>query len=290
MKKDKHLAATAKRHGDLHAENACGPVTAMNADNIMERKKMHIKRIVCTLVLATLYAGKVYAQTDLQEMYDIMRGHPTTTIEVSYSDPWGSTYYFTDIYHPIKNGAITASGFYTEIEREICFWHNSKLRNWNLHVEWNGGQYAANTWQTGISYLFHNIDYSNILSIGLYYRHEKFAQDNQYNKIPLQLSLVCRSNKLAGVEGLSFLGIMDLYGNTTTWIEELKPTTTHVSMLCESQIWYNIGRHFGCPNLHAGGEIEIGYNFDGGYHTDIDFMKNKGLTVTPAVGLKWIFL
>ena len=38
-----------------------------------------------------------------------------------------------------------------------------------------------------------------------------------------------------------------------------------------------------------GGEVELAYNFAGGWHGGDDFAKNKGFNVAPCAGIKWAF-
>jgi hypothetical protein len=70
-------------------------------------------------------------------MYDFNRGHLTTTLEGFYADDWGSTFFFTDIYHPTDFSFPT--GYYTEIARGFNFWKESAIGALSLHAEWNGG-------------------------------------------------------------------------------------------------------------------------------------------------------
>ena len=49
--------------------------------------------------------------------------------------------------------------------------------------------------------------------------------------------------------------------------------------LSEPQIWYNVGKLFGVPNLHVGGEVELSCNFAG----------YDGFYARPCLGTKWVF-
>ena len=36
-------------------------------------------------------------------------------------------------------------------------------------------------------------------------------------------------------------------------------------------------------------EVELAYNFAGGWRSGADFIKNKGFNVAPCAGIKWAF-
>lgn len=255
-------------------------------------------------VALLLCAVGVKAQVNIQEMYDFNRGHFTTTLEMFKADKWGSTFFFNDIYHP---NDVIPDGYYTEISRSINFWKGTALAPLSLHAEWNGGQYATNSWLFGIEYFLHSADYRNTLTLELMYKEIRgIATDYT----PLQFTVVWGMQDLLGIDGLSFSGFLDIWGESNTWV--VPPTTggyplviaknskddpfatpsvetTDWVLLAEPQLWYNIGRHFGCPNLNIGGEVEIAYNFTGGYHPFDSYYENKGLTVAPCLGVKWNF-
>lgn len=257
------------------------------------------------LVVAALLLGTVSfvnAQTNIQEMYDYQRGHFTTTLEMFQADDWGSTFFFTDIYHPSAKTGPT--DFYTEIARSLNFWHNSNLAPLSLHVEWNGGMgegyLVNNAWLFGVEYFLHNSDFSNTFTFELMYK----AIEGQTANTPLQFTFVWGMQNIFGVRGLNFSGFFDAWGENLDWAvadkNELlgyRVETTKLVILSEPQIWYNVGQHFGCPNLSVGGEVELAYNFTGG-HKAPDFIgpfstvysnRNKGFTWAPCVGIKWVF-
>jgi hypothetical protein len=235
------------------------------------------------LVVAMLFgvAAMGHAQTNIQEMYDFQRGHFTTTIEGFYADDWGSTFFFNDIYHPTDGKPTFPVGYYTEIARALNFWKGSALAPLSLHVEWNGGQYASNAWLFGVEYFLHNSDFSNTFTFELMYKTISGQDDN----VPLQFTFVWGMKDIFGVKGLSFSGFLDIWGEKTNWGTE----TTDWVILSEPQIWYNVGQHFGCPNLNIGGEVELAYGFAGGWRSGIDFPKNKDFNVAPCLGVKWVF-
>ena len=82
-----------------------------------------------------------------------------------------------------------------------------------------------------------------------------------------------------------------MWGENVNWgvDNNLKWDNTKLVILSEPQIWYNIGQHFGCNHLMIGGEVELAYNFAGGWHGGDDFAKNKGFNVAPCAGIKWAF-
>ena len=248
-------------------------------------KKMYL------LAITLMLGAGVSAQTNIQEMYDFNRGHLTTTIEGFHADKWGSTFFFSDIYHPFDNrpyGTYSVpTGFYTEVSRAINFWHNTALAPLSLHVEWNGGQYAANALLFGVEYFLHSADYRNTFTFELMYKRISHQIDN----IPMQFTFVWGMKDLFGVKGLSFSGFLDIWGEINDWsaADAVEKDETGLVILSEPQLWYNIGQHFGCPNLNIGGEVELAYNFSGGYHSGMEFAQNKGFTVAPCLGVKWVF-
>lgn len=233
-----------------------------------------MKKIVFVAAMLLAMVG-AKAQTNIQEMYDFNRGHFTTTLEMFKSDNWGSTFFFTDIYHPNQ---IMPTGYYTEISRALNFWHGTPLNAFSLHLEWNGGQFANNCYLFGVEYFLHNADYSNTFTFELMYKNIH----GMNNYLPFQFTFVWGLSNIFGANGLSFSGFLDI------WSENTFGENTIVA-LAEPQLWYNVGRHFNCPNLMVGGEIELAYNFAGGYHSGLAWAKNEGFNVAPCLGIKWAF-
>lgn len=249
---------------------------------LTKKKRIVMKRglLVAALLLATVGAN---AQVNIQELYDFNRGHFTTTLEMFKDDPWGSTFFFNDIYHP---DLLNPTGYYTEIARAINFWQHSSLGAMSLHVEWNGGQYASNCWLLGVEYFLHNADFSNTFTFELMYKRISKQIKDKTGYVPLQFTFVWEMRNLFDVKGLVFSGFLDVWGENNKWAEDEE---TQLVVLSEPQIWYNLGQHFGCENLFVGGEVELAYNFAGGWHSDGDFPLNKSFNVAPCAGIKWKF-
>ena len=243
--------------------------------------------------VATAFCAK--AQTNIQEQYDFNREHLTTTLEMFQPDNWGSTFFFTDIYHP--NNTNGPTGYYTEIARGLNFWQNTKAGNLSAHVEWNGGQFANNAWLFGAEYLFHSKDYRYTLTCEVLYK--TIAKAKQ--EVPLQFTIVWGISDLFGAKGLTFSGFADFWWETLQWapildangVQEIdangnpKFEETTCVFISEPQLWYCVGQFFNCPNLHVGGEVEFAYNFAGAWRKE--YVDNKGFNVSPCLGLKWIF-
>ena len=255
-----------------------------------------MKKVVFVAALMLAFVG-AKAQTNIQEMYDFNRGHLTTTLEMFKTDNYGSTFFFNDIYHPTDQ--ITPTGYYTEIARAIIVWQHTALAPLSLHVEWNGGQFASNAWLFGVEYFLHNESYTNTFTFELMYKrisgqkqiNEIPAEFRAYDKvsdIPIQFTFVWGMQNLFGVKGLTFSGFLDGWGENFNWGTTTNDVTKLV-ILSEPQIWYNIGQHFGCNHLMIGGEVELAYNFSGGWRGGADFLKNKGFNVAPCAGIKWAF-
>lgn len=258
------------------------------------------KTVLIAALLLTVAGAK--AQTNIQEMYDFNRKQLTTTLEMFKSDNWGSTFFFTDIYHHFDQ--VTPTDYYTEIARAINFWQGSALGALSLHVEWNGGCgiYSVgggawdgypvnNAWLFGVEYFLHNSDFTNTFTFELMYKRISSLSDY----IPVQFTFVWGMQNLFGVQGLTFSGFLDVWGETNQWAVSgtdetgaptIKVEETKLVILSEPQIWYNVGQHFGCNNLMVGGEVELAYNFTGGWKGGND---NKGFTVAPCLGIKWAF-
>lgn len=250
-----------------------------------------MKRFVLVAVMLLAMVG-VKAQTNIQEMYDFGRGHFTTTLEMFKGDDWGSTFFFTDIYH---TNNVAPTDFYTEIARSINFWGKSSsigdnfLNSLSLHIEWNGGcgiydlgvlgfggYPVNNAWLYGIEYFIANNDFSQRLTLEVMYKDIRHAT----SKIPLQFTAVWGMDNLFGVPGLTFSGFADFWWEDHNWGSLLDPDVTYTVFLAEPQLWYQLGRHFKCDNLNIGGELEIAHDFSGAA---------RGWTVRPCLGIKWGF-
>jgi len=251
------------------------------------------KAFLIVAFVATALCAK--AQTNIQEQYDFNREHLTTTLEMFQGDKWGSTFFFTDIYHPTDIDLPT--GYYTEIARGLNFWKNTKLSPLSAHVEWNGGQFANNAWLFGVEWFLHTEDFRYTLTLEVLYKTIAKADQDA----PLQFTIVWGINDLFGVKGLAFSGFADFWWETLKWgvlydsngnpvtnaEGDIMSEETSCVFISEPQIWYQIGRFFGCPNLHIGGEVELAYNFAGAWRKN--YIDNKGFNASPCLGLKWIF-
>ena len=109
---------------------------------------------------------------------------------------------------------------------------------------------------------------------GSYFEIERginFWQESSLKDLSAQWGL----NNLFGVNGLTFKGFADLWGNNTLWADG---ETTKWTFLTEPQLWMNLGSLFD-GHLDIGGELELSYNFAG----------NKGFMCNPCAGLRWSF-
>ena len=239
-------------------------------------------------VAALLPAREAKAQTNLQILYDFAsdRRHVTTTLEGFYNDAWGSTFFFID--HDFgsrdaDNRVYAPSGTYLEIARCLNFWRETALAPLSLQVEYNGGVYNGytvnNALLLGLDWFVHSADYRNTCNFKLLYK--TIARTEQ--QLPLQLTFVWGMRDLFGLTGLSFSGFADFWWEDHTLFAdrygEILPVVSHSVFLSEPQLWYNVGQHFGCANLHVGGEVELSY----------DFGTKKGFWCRPCAGVKWIF-
>ena len=106
---------------------------------------------------------------------------------------------------------------------------------------------------------------------------------NASSDTPLQFTFVWGMKNLFGVDGLTFSGFADIWGeNTKFWYADPVDKQAEEGkfiFISEPQLWYNVGKHFGVDNLNIGTEIELSYNFAG----------NHGFYCRPCLGTKWVF-
>lgn len=233
-----------------------------------------------------------FAQTNLQVFYDFgeNRKMVTTTLEMFKSDDWGSTFFFVDYdyynkdyrneeiagvkIHPNTYGA-KAYGSYMEIARSLNFWQDSALGALSAHVEFNAGVgFGSRNWLFGAEYFMHSDDFANTLTLEVLYKTFKGSESH----LPLQLTAVWGMSNLFGVEGLTFSGFADVWGEDGPYADQDKSEKS-LTFISEPQLWYNVGSLFGCPNFNVGGEVELSNNFAG----------NQGFMVNPCLGVKWAF-
>ena len=149
------------------------------------------------------------------------------------------------------------------------------MKDFSLHLEYDGlitgSGFNMGTWCFGAKYFFHSQDFSKTLS--LYAMYEKFNSKGYSSAdVPLKFTAVWGINNLFGLNGLTFKGFADLWGNNTFWIAD--GTTTKWTFLTEPQLWINLGNAFD-GHLDLGGELELSYNFAG----------NKGFMCNPCAGI-----
>lgn len=248
-----------------------------------------MKKLFLLTAIATLSFMKVAAQTNLQVFYDFGsdRKQFTTTFEMFKADKWGDTFFFID--HDFKTrskddvslqgGNEAPCGTYFEIARGLNFWQDTKLAPFSLHVEYNGGVYnnyhINNAWLFGVNYFLHSADFKNTLTLEALYK--TIAHKDQ--DAPLQFTAVWGMKDIFGVEGLNFSGFADFWWEDHVSIDGSDIKDKSTVFISEPQLWYNVGRHFGCPNLNVGGEVEI----------SADFGTYDGFKCNPCLGVKWEF-
>ena len=241
------------------------------------------KKTILTLTVALAGFTVASAQTNLQVFYDFgeNRNHVTTTLEGFYNDNWGNTFFFIDYDFNEKdanNKQVGPSGSYMEIARCLNFWHSVPVLNaFSLHVEYNGGiNFGSSNFLFGLDYFLHSKDFKNTFNFKLLYKtFNGIASSN----LPLQFTFVWGMQDLFGLEGLRFSGFADVWGENVVNFMEGADKPRKVVFISEPQLWYNVGRHFGVPNLNVGGEVELSCNFAG----------YDGFKVRPCAGIKWVF-
>ncbi len=254
---------------------------------------MSKKTIIAAAVAALAFGQMAQAQTNLQTFYDFgkNRGHFTTTLEGFYNDNWGNTFFFIDYDYnnKVDNQVVSPSKSYMEIARCLNFWGNTALAPISLQVEYNGGiDTGAHNFLFGVDYFLHSQDFKNTFNFKLLYKTfcSKFGASSD---LPLQFTFVWGMQDLFGVEGLRFSGFADIWGenvlNFNECYSELGLLMPEVAknrkfvFISEPQIWYNVGKFIGVPNLNIGGEVELSVNFAG----------YDGFYARPCIGTKWVF-
>ena len=258
------------------------------------------KRILFSALLLAIFVNGVSAGTNLQIYYDFGSGgtacanqrsnRVTTTIELFYPDPWGTTFAFVDLDYNINpiDPQNTPFMSYAEIARCLNFWQNTKAKDLSIQVEYNGGLgifkdavgdirgYGINhAALVGLNYCLHTADYKNIFNLELLYKYIVDPDNGIKNQAPLQFTFVWGCDDFCTAPGLRFSGFLDIWGQRFGGQQSFV-------LLTEPQLWYNIGRWFKCPNLNIGTEIEFSYNFNGG-------TPGTGFMCNPCLGIKWTF-
>ena len=253
-----------------------------------------LRMILAALCLCSLAAS---AGTNLQLYYDFGSegtacqnqriNRVTTTLELFYPDPWGSTFAFVDLDFAVNKKDWHESPFmaYTEIARCLNFWQSTAAKDLSIQVEYNGGfgiyahpegtmgYHISHAALAGLNYCLHTPDYKNVFNLELLYKYiaDAYNGNGLDNKVPLQFTFVWGCEDFCTAPGLRFSGFLDLWGEKIGGQQSLV-------LLSEPQLWYNLGRWFKCPYLHIGTEIEFSYNFAG-----------KGFMINPCLGIKWTF-
>ena len=264
------------------------------------------KKTILTFSVALATVSLAKAQTNLQVFYDFGkdRGHVTTTVEGFYNDNWGNTFFFID--HDFNNKldgkVVSPNGTYMEIARCLNFWQNTKLGGLSFQVEYNGGVYNAysinNAFLVGLDYFIHSKDYKNTLNLKVLYKWNDYrgsvwTEKPNYefkSQVPMQFTVVWGFQDLFGLTGLRFSGFADFWwqdhlvypfvdNEAAGFRDWTKGELSHVVFISEPQLWYNVGQHFGCPNLNIGGEVELSW----------DFGSAIGFWARPCAGVKWVF-
>lgn len=253
-----------------------------------------LRMILAALCLCSLAAS---AGTNLQLYYDFGSegtacqnqriNRVTTTLELFYPDPWGSTFAFVDLDFAVNKKDWHESPFmaYTEIARCLNFWQSTAAKDLSIQVEYNGGfgiyahpegtmgYHISHAALAGLNYCLHTPDYKNVFNLELLYKYiaDAYNGNGLDNKVPLQFTFVWGCDDFCTAPGLRFSGFLDIWGQNTADGQSFV-------MISEPQLWYNIGRWFRCPNLNIGTEIEFSYNFTG-----------HGFMCNPCLGIKWDF-
>ncbi|MGI6313572.1 MAG: DUF5020 family protein [Candidatus Cryptobacteroides sp.] len=245
---------------------------------------MQLKKLFTAVAAFALVQG-AFAQTNLQTFYDLSRGHFTTTLEGFHVDGWGNTFFFIDYDYDGSNASdakALASGSYFEIARCLNFWQDTAVGALSAQVEYNGGiGFPSQNFLFGVDYFLHNSSFSNTFNFKVLY---KTFSKGTTSSLPLQFTFVWGMQDLFGVKGLRFSGFADVWEEDVVVFAEDPASDNFLKdgkfvFISEPQLWYNIGQHFGVPNLSVGTEVELSFNFAG----------FTGFKARPCIGTKWVF-
>ena len=244
---------------------------------------MSKKTIIAAAVAALAFGQMAQAQTNLQTFYDFgkNRGHFTTTLEGFYNDNWGNTFFFIDYDYNQKDADkknYAPSGSYMEIARCLNFWGNTALAPLSLQVEYNGLVGVNQNFLFGLDYFLHSQDFKNTFNFKVLYKTFS-KQAGASSDVPVQFTFVWGMQDLFGVDGLRFSGFVDVWGENVVNFMEGSTKAQKFVVISEPQIWYNVGKFIGVPNLNIGGEVELSVNFAG----------YDGFYARPCLGTKWVF-
>ncbi len=275
----------------------CSVFYAISAQTMVKiRSNSFLWRGLLVLWLALGSFLSLHAGTNLQIYYDFgslgtacenqRSPRMTTTLELFYADPWGSTFAFVDFdyaFHPTdpKGTPFLA---YTEIARCLNFWQKTSAKDLSIQIEYNGGLGLFKTGPNtiggypinnaalvGLNYCLHTSDYKSIFNLELLYKFIADDFNKWSNNVPLQFTFVWGCDDFCTAPGLRFSGFLDIWGQKDSGGQSFV-------LISEPQLWYNVGRWFKCPQLNIGTEIEFSYNFTG-----------KGFMCNPCLGIKWCF-
>lgn len=230
-----------------------------------------MKKFLVIAAIAVLGLGQVAkAQTNVQLFYDFgkERQYVTATLEGFYTDKGGDTFFFSDFYFSNQKNVYGASnGVYFEVERGLNFWKNTAMKDFSLHVEYDGSTWGQSMACLGVKYQFHNDDYTRFFTLEFMYDW-MFGQEAT---TPLKLTGIWKVERLFNVPFLTFKGFFDLWG-----VDQQFTLTgdSKWSFLAEPQIWFKVGEH-----LDLGTEIELAGNFAG----------REGFVCNPCLGARWRF-
>lgn len=229
-----------------------------------------MKKALVIAALAALFLGQnAKAQTNVQLFYDFGkdRNYVTATLEGFYTDKGGDTFFFSDFYFSNQKNVYGASnGVYFEVERGLNFWHDSALKDFSLHLEYDGATWGQSMACFGVKYQFHNEDFSRFFTVQLMYD----LMFGQSATTPIKLSGVWALNNLFGAKWLTFKGFFDVWGLDNNW----GATSTKWTFLTEPQLWFKVA-----PHLDLGAEVECSVNFAG----------HEGFMCNPCLGARWTF-
>ena len=235
---------------------------------------------------------------NVQEMYDFNRGHCVTTVNALYRTPRHAAMLHADIYHPFapdRGLSMLAKAGYT-------FHFKPRLGGWGIHAGYEGGHYISapgnpNPWVWN-AYMV-GFEYERFRPNGHLYHFRLLYRYTEHFELPFQFSFDWDIPRLFGVKGLSFSGVLDLWGDGYFFSDGWTSFKGVLgSMRLEPQVWYNLsrlwssrgcGRYMGREGLGVFFKMPVNFNHPGGWPYGGGFHNNYDFNITYCLGLRWDF-
>lgn len=245
----------------------------------------------------------------LQEMYDVCRNNPNTTLSAISRTKHNIITFRADLFHRLDKSFFHKSTEYFTtmksaffVEAGYTYFFRPNPSGWGLHGEWNGGYVPTNTHNKNpemTNTFLAGPEYLRSLPNGHRYIFRLMIGRSAEN-IPVQFSFEWELPRLFGVKGLSYGGLFDLWTSEFHFTdkEDISYKSNSLSFRMEHMVWYSLNRLFGgtaSDSFHGQKgagifvKLRVNCNHPGGWHYGEDYGLNYGPNITPCIGLGWNF-